>query len=173
MVTGSNPFATVVMAHLKTQETSGDATARHDWKLALTRRLYERGYSRDDVVHLYRFIDWLMQLPKALEDQYWQAIEAYEGEKNMSYITYAERVGIEKGIQQGIQEGIQQGMEQGVRQGLLAAIELGLELKFGDDGLRLYPEIAKISDNAILHIVVKKLRVATTLAEVRRMYAAG
>ncbi|MBK6431837.1 hypothetical protein [Candidatus Amarolinea dominans] len=53
----------------------------------------------------------------------------------MPYITSVERIGMQRGIEQGIQQGIQQGMEQGMEQGsrveLLAAIELGLELRFG------------------------------------------
>ena len=102
----ANPFATVVMAHLKTQETVKDDRLRQQWKFALTRRLYGMGYSRDDVVRLYHFIDWLMQLPEALEAEYWQAVQAYEGEQQMTYVTYAERVGVEKGIQLGRVEGL-------------------------------------------------------------------
>jgi len=44
-----NPFATVVMAHLKAQETRQDATSRQEWKWNLTRALYVKGYSREDI----------------------------------------------------------------------------------------------------------------------------
>lgn len=62
-----NPFAVVVMAHLKTMETRPNPEQRKVWKLSLIRGLYERGLDRQDIVNLYRFIDWLMQLPKGLE----------------------------------------------------------------------------------------------------------
>lgn len=48
-----NPFSTVVMAHLKARETSQDVLSRKDWKPRLTRRLYEQGYERDDILELY------------------------------------------------------------------------------------------------------------------------
>lgn len=96
----SNPFASVVMAHLKAQETRYDPNERKAWKLALTRRLYERGYDRQDVLGLFRFIDWLLQLPQALESEFWQNIELYEAQQNMAYITSVERIGIQKGTEQ-------------------------------------------------------------------------
>jgi len=44
-----NPFATVVLAHLAARDTRRSAVRRREVKLALTRRLYERGYSRERV----------------------------------------------------------------------------------------------------------------------------
>jgi len=102
-----------------------------------------------------------MQLPEALEAEYWQAVQAYEGEQQMTYVTYAERVGVEKGIQLGRVEG--------EREGLLAAIELGLELKFGAAGLRLYPELAQVTDNDALHAIVAALKQPVSLEELRRI----
>lgn len=45
-----------------------------------------------------------------------------------------------------MQQGMQQGKEFGLREGLLAAIELGLNLKFGVPGLDLMPRISQIQD---------------------------
>ena len=42
----NNPFATVVMAHLRTQDTRKDSLARHDAKLALIKRLYRLSAAR-------------------------------------------------------------------------------------------------------------------------------
>jgi len=47
--TEENLFATVVLAHLAAQATRGDARARYSRKLNLTRRLYERGLSRQRI----------------------------------------------------------------------------------------------------------------------------
>lgn len=80
----------------------------------------------------------------------------------MSYITSAERIGIEKGIQQGIQ--------QGLRQGLLKAIALGLEIKFGSKGLQLYPEIGKIEDTDTLEAISEGIKIASHLEEIKRIY---
>lgn len=97
-----NPFAVVIMAHLKTQQTRGNDATRYQWKLRLTRMLYERGFSRTEIVNLYRFIDWLMRLPRELERGYWVEMHEYEEEKRMPYVTTAERFGKEEGLQQGL-----------------------------------------------------------------------
>ncbi|MCZ7574879.1 MAG: hypothetical protein M5U01_40525 [Ardenticatenaceae bacterium] len=124
-----NPFATVVMAHLKSQETRGDAVARQQWKLALTRQRYARGYGRADVLRLFQFIDWVMQLPAGLEESFWRELRQFEEETQMPYITSVERLGMQKGLEQGRQEGL--------RAGLRAGIEVGLELKFGPEAAPL------------------------------------
>jgi len=48
-----NPFAVVVMAHLKAREVR-DGTERKQWKLRLLRGLYERGYNREEILTLFR-----------------------------------------------------------------------------------------------------------------------
>ncbi|MEH2368933.1 DUF4351 domain-containing protein [Nostoc sp.] len=95
-----NPFATVVMAHLKTQQTSKKPGERKAWKFSLIRRLYELGLQEKDIRNLYRFIDWVMILPKALEAEFWQEFKQYEQERTMSYITTGERIGYERGKQE-------------------------------------------------------------------------
>ncbi len=103
--TSSNPFAVVVMAHLKTQDTQRNTQERELWKLQLTRRLYERGYERQDILNLFRFIDWIMRLPHALEQDFWRQMSKFEEERKMRYITSVERIGMQQGLQQGLQQG--------------------------------------------------------------------
>ena len=50
-----------------------------------------------------------MALSEPLELQYLDEIERFEQEKHMTYITSAERIGIQKGMQQGMQKGLLQG----------------------------------------------------------------
>ena len=88
-------YATVVMAHLKTQETRDNREERKNWKLFLIKRLYEKGYQRQDIQNLFRFIDWLMALPDALNVQFWQELARYEEERRMPYITSVERRAIQ------------------------------------------------------------------------------
>ncbi len=95
-----NPFATVVMAHLKTQQTSKKPGERKTWKFSLIRRLYELGFPEKDIRNLYRFVDWVMILPKALEAEFWQDFKEFEQERAMSYITTGERIGYERGKQE-------------------------------------------------------------------------
>jgi len=94
-----NVFATVIMAHLKTQQTTKKLGERKNWKFSLIRRLYEQGLTERDIRNLYRFIDWVMILPKALEAEFWQEFKEFEQERTMSYITTGERIGYERGQQ--------------------------------------------------------------------------
>ena len=97
-----NPFAVVVMAHLQTQETRHKPEERFEFKWKLIRRLYKRGYHKEDVRQLFRFIDWMMKLPDGLARQLKERITEYEEEQKMPYVTSIERMGIEQGLQQGI-----------------------------------------------------------------------
>jgi hypothetical protein len=98
----SNPFAVVVLAHLKLIETKRSVEQRKAWKFRLTKMLYERGYERQQILDLYRFIDWLIILPEPLEREFWQELQTYEEERKVTYVTNAERFGFERGIQEGL-----------------------------------------------------------------------
>ncbi|MGV0028492.1 DUF4351 domain-containing protein [Phormidesmis priestleyi] len=102
-----NPFAIVVMAHLKAQETKRNASDRKAVKLNLIRRLYESGYSRREVVNLFRFIDWVMILPEGLKQAFWTELKVYEEERQMPYITSVEEIGFARGLQAGEERGEQ------------------------------------------------------------------
>src|SRR5262249_7346940 len=101
-----NPFATVVLAHLATQETRQNDTQRAVAKFALTRRLYTLGYDRQEILNLYRLIDWMVKLPPDMEADVWQQIRQFEAEGHMQYITTAERIGRAEGRAEGLVEGI-------------------------------------------------------------------
>ena len=96
-----NPFAIVVMAHLKAIETKKNNSLRKQWKTELTKLLYEKGYSKAEVLNLYSFIDWVLYLPEALEKAFLEEIREYEEEKKMPYVTSAERIGRQEGRQEG------------------------------------------------------------------------
>ncbi|NYS59713.1 hypothetical protein [Vreelandella salicampi] len=94
-----NVFALVVMAQIHAKRIKDGAT-RKDVKIALIRLLFERGYRREQIVKLFNIIDWMLQLPKALEPEFVQAVYAIQEEKHMPYVNTIERLGIEKGRQE-------------------------------------------------------------------------
>lgn len=87
------------------QQQQHDHEQRRFWKFYLIRHLYERGYGRQDILNLFHFIDWLMQLPRDVEQALWQDMIQLEAERKMQYITSLERISIQKGLEQGRQEG--------------------------------------------------------------------
>ena len=93
------------MAHLKTKSTRKDLQSRKDWKFRLTRMLYENGYERQAIVDLYRFLDWILELPEDLKRSFRNELAQYEQERQMPYVTSIERMGIEQGRKEGRKEG--------------------------------------------------------------------
>jgi hypothetical protein len=61
--------------------------------------LYEQGYERQDILNLYRFIDWLLELPEGLELAFQQEIEQFEQERQMTYISSIERNAARKEVE--------------------------------------------------------------------------
>lgn len=78
----------------------------------------------------------------------------------------------EQWMERGKEQGIVIGKQEGERNGLLAAIELGLELKFGATGLQLLPAIYHVTDLDVLRALYKGVKVAQSLAEFQELYRA-
>ena len=104
-----NPFAAVVLAHLKAMETRGDPRSRQAWKVRLIKGLYERGLDGEDIRKLFRLIDWLMELPEPLDEQLWDELKTFEEERKVPYITSVERLGERRGREEGREEGLGKG----------------------------------------------------------------
>ncbi|MEB3294157.1 MAG: hypothetical protein VKJ24_13440, partial [Synechococcales bacterium] len=96
-----NPFAVVVMAQLKTKATHKQPQARKTWRYRLTTMLYEQGYSPQDILELHNFLDWMMQLPEDMEQQFQDELKAFEEEKQMKYVTTIERMAETRGKLEG------------------------------------------------------------------------
>jgi hypothetical protein len=162
-----NPIAVVVLAHLRTLQTAHDDEARRVSQVRLVKGLYERGYSAEQIRQLYRLMDRMMTLPSPLAELAWNEIHEFEKEKGMTFITTAERVGIEKGLAEGLAKGRLEGREEG----LLLGIEELLEVRFGAAGLALMPEIRSVKDAALLRQIMASIKHANTPEAVREILA--
>ena len=160
-----NPVASLVLAHLAAQRTRSDPAQRLQAKLAITRRLYDLGYSREQVRMAFGFVDWLLRLPDALREQFVQELRTFEEDRQMTYITSIEELGIEKGIARGRAEGR--------AAGLLDGIALALDLKFGEAAAPVIAEVRQLTDLALLEAILGQIKTAATLDDLRRMYASG
>ena len=152
-----NPFAAVVLAHLKSRETRDRPEERRTWKVRLVKSLFDRGLTAEAIRQLFRVIDWLLELPRELERQFQEEIHRFEEERQMPYVTSIERMAREEGVQQGELRGLQQG------------IEVALELKFGEAGSELLPLVQGEQRVEVLRAVQRAIRTARTLAEVREL----
>ncbi len=145
-----------------TQRTREHPHERYAAKVKLIKGLYKRGWAAEDVRQLFRVIDWMINLPKPLELDFCHEIKQYEEEKHMPFITTPERIGREEGRAEGRAEGLSKG--------LINGIEVVLELKFGEVGLRLLPEIRAIADEAKLEAILGAIRTAASPEDLRRVW---
>ena len=127
LLANPSPFALITAAHLYTRRTRKSPARRFDAKRRLVRLLYQRNWSRQRIIDLFRVLDWMLKLPDSLERQLWQDIENIEGERNVTYVSSIERFAIERGMKKGMQQGMQQGIEQGIQQGIEKGIARGIE----------------------------------------------
>ena len=100
----TNPFAVIVAAHLTTLQTGQNPQGRYQGKLRIVKSLYQRGYSRQDILELFRLIDWMMTLPSSLQSGFKQEIRRFEEETNMPYVTSVERLARQEGILESSRE---------------------------------------------------------------------
>ena len=142
----NNPFALVVMAHLKTKATKNNLTERERWKWTIVRSLYEKGYNRQDIIELFKVIDLMMTLPEELQSSFEDKLNNYEESRTMPLLSNMERRGMEKGIEEGMEKGIEKGIEKGTRQNLRENIIGILAKRFGTLPNELVEAINKLED---------------------------
>ncbi len=150
IVESRNPFATVVLAHLAALQTRDNRVERKAQKLALVRRLYEKELSREQVLNLFAFLDWMLTLPLDLEAEFLVEVEELEEEQRMKYVTSFER---------NVR-----------REQLLKSIPVCLRLKFGSVGQSLLSEIENIEDWRVLETILEAIETTNTVSELRQIY---
>jgi hypothetical protein len=158
LAASTNPFAVVVQAHLAAQATREAVEARAQAKLRLIRSLYARGYERAQVLELLRLIDWLLALPLEQERIVEQELEKIEEDERMAYVTSWERIGQDRGRVEGLLEG------------LLEGLAVALDLRFGEAGVALLPELRQITDPEVLQQVAARIKTAASVEDLRQVY---
>src|SRR5262249_40193107 len=91
---------------------------------------------------------WLMDLPPAIDQLFWQDLKTYQEERTVPFITTPERYGI--------------------RTGTLQMIEDLVRVRFGEEGVKLMTEIKPLEDADKYRTIHLAIAGASTLDEVRR-----
>ena len=150
----NNPVAIVIAAHRAAQSKCRDPVLRKAMKWQITRRLYERGYSKEDVLELFRLIDWLLHLPEEQKIEFRRELIEYEASKHMPYITSIEEMGRQEGRLEGRREGLAEGFRKGLRTGAITARQKAvldaLEIRFGPAPGLIRRSIESVQDEARL-----------------------
>jgi Domain of unknown function (DUF4351)/Putative transposase, YhgA-like len=93
-----NPFAVAVQAQLKAHGTKGDNAQRYKWKKAMIFGLYQRGFQREEIVNLLKFMDWVVTLPPLLNERLKQEVYEFEEASNMELVGNWERSARQTGV---------------------------------------------------------------------------
>ena len=67
---------------------------RSSWRLA--RQLYHRGYNREDVLKLFRFMDYVLRLTEELSVRFDTDLAQLEENLHMPYVTSIERHALQR-----------------------------------------------------------------------------
>ncbi|MEO5333591.1 MAG: hypothetical protein H7839_16385 [Magnetococcus sp. YQC-5] len=97
----TNPFAIVTLAHLHAKKTKHQMEDRYATKRHIIFKLHRKGFSRQQVNALFLFIDWVMHLPKKLDDRLNEEIIEFEENQKMPYISSMERFLVERERKKG------------------------------------------------------------------------
>nr|WP_253257799.1 hypothetical protein [Microcystis aeruginosa] len=163
METSSNPFAIIVMAHLKTKATTGKLPEREQWKWKLIRGLYEKEFEREQIIKLFEIIDNMMTLSPELQSSLESKIKQFEEERTMPLMSNMELRGIEQGKEIG--------KEIGALQKSRDAIKTVLTVRFGEISSEIEEIIGKMTNPTILEELLKLAATANSLAEFKQSLA--
>ena len=67
----------------------------------------------------------------------------------------------------------QQILGEGERRGIISGIEVALEIKFGNEGLQLMPQISQITDLEQLKVIQRGVKTVNSLEELQRLINSG
>ncbi len=140
----NNPFALVVLAHLRSLFSRGQA--KKEFKKHLIRLTWQRGYSKKQTGQLLRVVDWMMILPEDLERELRRELAAEEQQYMKQYVTSWERMAKE--------EGILEGQVKGKLEALRGALQETLQLRFQripDDVVETINHITELERLQALH----------------------
>ena len=104
----ANPFAVVALAQLAAHQKATDPE-RKLRKREIIALLSRYRYAREDALKLLRFIDWLIRLPRVLEQALREELNKLEETNAMSYVTSWEEFAREEGLHEGLHEGEKRG----------------------------------------------------------------
>ena len=140
-----NPFALVVLAAKRNLQSREDEEKRFSFKRELIRLMLDKGYRREEILHVFRFLDGVLALTNLEKEKIiYDEFMGKEVEK-VAYITNFERLAM-----------------------LRVARELvldALEVKFGAVSKDIFGKVEKIQEREVLRQLHRQAIIASSLEE--------
>ena len=152
LVLSTNPFAMIVMAHLKTKATTSNPEQRAESKWLLVRGLYDRGLEREQIIKLFQIIDRMMTLPNPLQQNLDFKIQKFEEERTMPLLSNMELRGVEIGALRKAQDDI----------------KTVLQIRLGQVPSDIEEALNNMSDLSILEEMLKSAVIVNSLDEFKQ-----
>lgn len=118
--------------------------------------MFDRGYDREQIRQLLRLTDWLMALPRDLQQSFQQRFREYQEENQMPFVSFFEEYAAELAAEQGV--------VQEARRSLLTV----LEARFGEIPEALRDRLSALNDTNRLRQLLQQAAVSASLAECER-----
>ena len=150
LMASGNIFGIVIAAHLKALATRRRMRSRKEWKSAILKELMEQGRSQAEFDDVFRFLDLVMALPGALQEEFDKDVQKMEEEKGMPFLSYIEQDAMKRGRQEGRQEGRHEGRQEGRQEGEQNAVLQALNVRFDQVSSDIQSAVRSITDIARL-----------------------
>lgn len=131
--------------------------ALEQWKWSLVRGLYDRGYDRNDILKLFRLIDWMMALPEELQQSFEQKLIRYQEERQMPFLSRMELRAMQRGMEQG-----------SLRTARADVIEV-LEIRFEVVPPEVIEAVNQIEDTSVLKQLLRQAIAIPSIAEFKQL----
>jgi hypothetical protein len=149
----TNPFAVIVMAHLKTKATTGKPIEREQSKWNIVRGLYEKGFERAEIIKLFQVIDRMMTLPQELALSFEERLNRFEEERKVPLLSNMEIRGMEKGTRQTGRE----------------SVIIVLRSRLGEVPTEITNSLNNIEDSSLLKQLLEKAVTANSFVEFQQL----
>jgi hypothetical protein len=167
-------YLSTLVRYLSSRSTK---ISRQQLKTALDKKFSEEGETimatiaetlieqgREEMRHKME-LEMEQQIQKARQEMEEQVQRTHQEAQRAHQEAQKARQEMEEQVQRAHQEA-----QAEKQRGLLASIELGLELKFGEEGLRLFNEVQQIQETSFLKAIRAALKFVSDLGELRSIY---
>lgn len=154
LLESDNPFDLALFAGQLALRGKRSESTRFAYMKELLRLLHQRGWSREEKLSLFVFIDAVLNIrtPELIEDLSNYESNLEKGDDIM-LVSHIEQRGFDKGVEKGVEIGIKQGMEKGSS---LKALEMAQKLLLNG----ISPDVIAESSGLSLE-EVERLRIGT------------